>query len=431
MFKKRIMVLFIFTILTLAVLASPVQVWSPQSIEWNKIIQELTDTYFTPATKIPVQVQSIPWSGFEQKYLLAAASGDVPEVGITGSLGPADLGIRGAAVDLSKYGKEYQALRSQMYPGLMRSFEFMGTNFGLPMQMVIYPMVYRADVLQELGLNVPKTWNDLYTILPKLQANKKNFYTAFAFKEGQAEVVYADVSMFIWQHGGDWYTSDRKRSGLDSPQAIKGFTEFAELFTKRGIPKAAESFMGFKQGELPLMLTSMWQYANIETAAPELKGKWGLALVPGTKQADGSINHAAYIGGMTFALFKDAKRVDDGFLWLKWFLSPDIQGQMAQRVAKEVVGSIFIPANVNAVNAMQIPADHIKVVLEQAKASIAPAYALAPESVTQRFINFAAYEAAVEGKDPAAAIKKAARDMTSELEKKQKEYARYISKLQK
>ncbi len=431
MFKKRIMVLFIFTLLTLAVLASPVQVWSPQSLEWNKIIQELTDAYFTPATKIPVQVQSIPWSGFEQKYLLAAASGDVPEVGITGSLGPADLGIRGAAVDLSKYGQEYQKLRNQMYPGLMRSFEFMGTNFGLPMQMVIYPMVYRADVLQELGLNVPKTWSDLYTILPKMQANKKNFYTAFAFKEGQAEVVYADVSMFIWQHGADWYTPDRKRSGLDTPQAIKGFREFAELFTKRGIPKAAESFMGFKQGELPLMLTSMWQYANIETAAPELKGKWGLALVPGTKQADGSINHAAYIGGMTFALFKDAKRVNDGFAWLKWFLSPDIQGKMAQRVSKEVVGSIFIPANVNAVNAMQIPADHIKVVLEQAKASIAPAYALAPESVTQRFINFAAYEAVVEGKDPETAIRKAARDMTNELEKKQKEYARYISKLNK
>ncbi len=431
MFCKHLATFLIVASLVFAVLASPVQVWSPQSLEWDKIIQELTDTYFTPLTKIPVQVQSIPWNGFEQKYLLAAASGDVPEVGITGSLGPADLGIRGAAVDLSKYGQEYQSLRSQMYPGLMRSFEFMGTNFGLPMHMAIYPMIYRADILQELGLNVPKTWSDLYTILPKMQANKKNFYTAFAFKEGQAEVVYADVSMFIWQHGANWYTPDGKRSGLDTPQAIKGFTEFAELFTKRGIPKAAESFMGFKQGELPLMLTSMWQYANIETAAVELKGKWGLALVPGTKQADGSINHAAYLGSMTFALFKDAKRVDDGFLWLKWFLSPEIQGKMAQIIPKEIPGSIFIPANVNAVNAMQIPAEHIKVVLEQAKASIAPAYALAPESLTQRFINFAAYEAVVEGKNPETAIRKAARDMTSELEKKQKEYARYISKLRK
>lgn len=414
--------------MAITISAAPVQVWSPQSVEWNKIIQELTDSHFTPKTKIPVEIQTIPWGGFEQKYLLAAASGDVPEVGITGSLGPADLGVRGAAVDLTQYGKEYQDLRNQMFPGLMRSFEFMGTNFGLPMQMVIYPMVYRSDILNELGLQVPKTWDDLYTMLPKLQANKKNFYTAFAFKEGQAEVVYADVSMFLWQNGADWYTPDLKRSGLDTPNAIKGFKEFTELFTKRGIPKAAESFMGFKQGELPLMLTSMWQYANIEMAAPELKGKWGVALVPGTQQADGSINHAAYIGGMTFALFKGSKRTDDGFAWLKWYLSPEIQGEMAKRVAKEVPGSIFIPANSNALNSLPIPSDHIKVVMEQAKASIAPAYALAPESVTQRFINFAAYEAVVEGRDPEAAIKKAARDMTAELEKKQKEYARFISR---
>ena len=91
--------------------AAPVQVWSPQSVEWNKIIQELTDNEFTAKTKIDVQIQTIPWAGFEQKYLLGAASGDVPDVGITGSLGPADLGVRGAAVDLSKYGSVTRAAK--------------------------------------------------------------------------------------------------------------------------------------------------------------------------------------------------------------------------------------------------------------------------------------------------------------------------------
>ena len=429
--KSCLILLVIIVMFTVIASAAPVQVWSPQSVEWNKIIQELTDSEFTAKTKIDVQIQTIPWAGFEQKYLLGAASGDVPDVGITGSLGPADLGVRGAAVDLGKYGKDYQDLKNQMYPGLMRSFDYLGTQFGLPMQMVIYPMIYRSDIMSDLGLPVPKTWDELYQILPKLQANKKNFYTAFAFKEGQADVVYADVSTFIWQHGGDWYTSDRLRSGLDTPQSIKGFTEFAELFTKRGVPKAAESFMGFKQGELPLMQTTMWQYANIETAAPELKGKWNLTLIPGTKRADGSVNHAAYIGGMTFVLFNKGKRTDDGFKWLKWFLSADIQAKLAQKITKEIPGSIFIPANINALPSLPIPKEHINVVMDQAKDSIAPAFALAPESVTQRFINIAAQEAVLMGVNPETAIKKAARDMNVELEKKQKEYARFITKLKR
>lgn len=424
-----LLILCLLVILTISTVASPVAVWSPQLIEWNRIIQELTDTEFTPKTGIDVQIYTIPWSGFEQTYLLSAASGNVPEIGITSLLSSADLGVRGVAVDLSLYGNDYQEIKDQMYPGCVRAFEYKDNNFGLPMQMLLYPLLYRSDVIQKLGIDVPKTWDELYIILPKLQASNRNFYTAFGFDEGQGDFLYVDASMFIWQNGGDWYNEELTASGLDSKESIAGFKAFTELFTRRQIPKTAESFVGFREGDLPLMLSSMWQYATIKTAMPELEGKWNLALVPGTKTSDGTINHASYVGGMSFTLFKDADRVDDAFVWLKWFLSPEIQGKMAQRVANEVPGTIFLPANLKALNEIPIPKEHVSVVLSQARSAKAPAYALLPESAAQRLINFAAYETVIEGKNAEESIRKAAKKMTLDLQQKQKDYVRFIEKL--
>ena len=98
--KKGLLCVLVVLITSVMILAAPVVVWSSLSVEKNRIMQEMTDSVFTAKTGIEVKIESIPSDGRESKYLLAAASGDVPDIGVTGSLGPADLGVRGAAVDL-------------------------------------------------------------------------------------------------------------------------------------------------------------------------------------------------------------------------------------------------------------------------------------------------------------------------------------------
>jgi len=427
--KKGLLCVLVVLITSVMILAAPVVVWSSLSVEKNRIMQEMTDSVFTAKTGIEVKIESIPSDGRESKYLLAAASGDVPDIGVTGSLGPADLGVRGAAVDLrERFGEEYLAIKREMYPGLMRSFDFMGTDFGLPLDIALYPLGYRSDILSDMGLSVPTTWQDLYQMLPKLQANNMNFSTAFGF-EGTGNTVYADVSMFIWQHGGDWYTEDRTRSGLDSPESIAGFIEFTELYAKHNVPKAVNTYMGFQSGELPLIQLTNWWYSSFLFSMPELQGKWGVTVVPGTVREDGSISHAAYIGGNTFVMFKDGKQIDNAFKWLKWWLSADTQSQFATIVPEKIPGAIVIPPNIHSIQSIPLPEEHMEAYMKQAQHSIAPAYALAPESITHRFINNACAKVVLYNEDPVDAILEAAREMNVELERKQREYARFISRL--
>ncbi len=425
--RKWVFLLILSLMLTNLAQAETVKVWLVWIQEIVNVFQSVTEKDFTAKTGIKVEFTTMPGDSYEQKYLLAAASGSVPDIGIMGSLGPADLGVRGAMLELREaFGKEADIVAQNCFPGLLRSLEFRSALFGYPIQFNIYPMYYRQDIINEMGLKVPDTWDELKQILPKLQSKGRNF--AFAF--GLAGAPYADLSMFLWQNGADWYTLDRKKSGLDTPEALRGLKEFVSFFKKQNVPKDAQRNMGFKSGELPLMTGSSFDYPTFLTTMPELKGKWSVALAPGTKMADGTVNHAAYIGGNTLGIFKDSKNKKATWEFVKWFLSPEVQKQIASEISQKLPQFIFFSAVEDALKNTPMDSSAREVFLRQAKVSVAPPYALSPETVTHRYLDFLVYQTVAEGIDSEKALKQAASEMNNELGRKEKEFARFLQQFE-
>ncbi|HOJ47027.1 MAG TPA: hypothetical protein PLW82_06835, partial [Bacillota bacterium] len=114
---------------------------------------------------------------------------------------------------------------------------------------------------------------------------------------------------------------------------------------------------------------------------------------------------------------------------LQWFLSAEVQSKLASKVAQEMPGAVFLPANINAIARLAIPEDHIRAFSTQAQEARSPAYALLPEAKAQKLINLAVYETVIGGISPEEALRKAADKLTLELDQKRKEYARFIEKL--
>ncbi len=424
--KKQLLVLLVCLLLVVSVAAkqTTLNIWAAWALEWCAIYQEITDKYFTPETGIEVKIDALPWDGFEQKFLLAAATGDVPDVGLTGGLGPADLGVRGAVVNLqARFGKEVDDLTKQFFPGLMRSLTFYDAVFGMPMIYGSYNLFYRTDILNELGITIPQTWDDVRGIIPKLQAQKRNFSMAYGHKS------VADYSMFLFQRNGDWYTGDLRKSAIATPEGIQAFQEYVEMYTKYGIPKDIQpAFMTFKTGDIPIQIGPTFDYANLQVAAPELRGKWEMSMVPGTPNQSGELNRSAYIGTMGIMIFEKSKNVPEAWEWVKWFMSEDTQSKVANEIMTKIPGGIFLPANYRALMNINIPENHKTVLVDQGMVGKAPAYALSPESVTQRYLENALSSAILLNEDPQKAILGAAKEMDSELARKQAEFKRFISK---
>jgi ABC-type glycerol-3-phosphate transport system substrate-binding protein len=422
--KKIFALIVVLVLLSNLALAKTLTVWiTGHSNEELNIMKEMIDEQFSPKFGVEVAVTGLSWADNESKYLLAAASGDVPDVGSAGGLFLPELGLRGALVNLTDF-PDFEEVRKRAPEGFYRSLTYDSLVFGVPYFSSLTVAYYRDDILQNLGLGPIETWDDLRRALPKMQANNTNFSLSW----GLTNTVYSDINLFMWQNGGDDYTPDLQRSGLDMPGSIKGFTEFVELYTVYKIPMETPLFQGFINGDLAIMLSGQAMYANLMNGAPQLQGKWSLREVIGTMQ-DGEINRAATGTGWSMGIFKESKNKELAWEFIKWFTSEEVQLEMTKRITERITGSMFLPANLASLQHIPVADADRQTFLRQLEVSKASVFGLVSPNNRRRYLQFAAQEAVLTGIDPKDAMTKYAAEHNAEIARKQAEYKRFIERL--
>ena len=66
-------------------------------------------------------------------------------------------------------------------------------------------------------------------------------------------------------------------------------------------------------------------YNNLMVSAPEIKGLWDFTVVPGTRQEDGTVNHAVASSGTACMLFTSCSQPDLAWEVLDWWTSAETQ----------------------------------------------------------------------------------------------------------
>ena len=110
------------------------------------------------------------------------------------------------------------------------------------------------------------------------------------------------------------------------------------FYSKQSLPAQYTFFQRFRSGEMPIALESYTSYNMLEVAAPELKGLWAMAPIPGLEQADGSIKNTAVASGTCAVMLQNSQNKDAAFRYLDWFTSTDAQVQYGLEI-EAVLGS--------------------------------------------------------------------------------------------
>lgn len=402
--------------------AKKIDVWLVQSNEEMKIIRDLTSD-FTKKTGIEVIYTYVNSADSETVFLMAAASNTPYDVGSVGLLFAPELGLRGGVRDLSSFA-DFNKVAARFHPKYFNSLQYLNLTFGIPYRSYIYLGYQCTDILNEMGIDTLRTWEELKKVLPRLQAKKKNAALTFGLGEG----VYADVNMFMWQHGGEDYNSDLTQSGYDSFEAIAGFKEFVELYTKHGLAKEVVAFQAFLNGDIPILLQSGHFCSTLELSAPQITGPWQMTPALGTIK-NGKLNIDTFIGGLALTISKDSKDPTSAWEYIKWITSSQTQAEISKRFLDQIKGTVFIPANLDAISQMSLKEENTKTLKLQAEGSRSSTYGLVAPRLRRRYLQFAAQEAVLMGKDPEGAMRKAASEHNEEIKKKNNEYKRFIEKL--
>ncbi|MCL2810453.1 MAG: extracellular solute-binding protein [Clostridia bacterium] len=265
-----------------------ITLWIGSGRDQANIIKAMIDERFTPYSNINVNVMLVDMG----TLLQATLAGQGPDVALQVSNElPMNYGLRNAVADLSQF-PDLPQVRQRFDESAMASFEFGGATYALPETQVFPMMFFRKDILSELNLAVPDTWDDVKIAMAVLAKNMMEFGML------PSEQIFA---MLLYQNGGEYYNENATRSALDSEQAINAFKIYTEFYTDYKLDRGTSVEERFRTGETPIIIADYTTFNNFQVSAPDLKGMWGFAPVPGTVQADGSINRtvSSYGGAMT------------------------------------------------------------------------------------------------------------------------------------
>ena len=161
----------------------------------------LIDEEFTPQTGISVNLSLI---NNENIMLFSAASGTGPDVAINVSRYiPMDYGIRNALIDLSTLDG-FEDMRKQFVDSAFVPYSYGDKVFGLPTTQT-FPMLFvRTDIMANLGLEVPETWDELHKVIGILQENNLQFAPGYPY------------DCMILQSDSEYYSKDLTKVLLDS-----------------------------------------------------------------------------------------------------------------------------------------------------------------------------------------------------------------------
>ena len=200
-----------------------ITLWIGSGRDQANVIKAMIDETFTNETGVNVNVQLVDMS----TLLRAELAGEGPDVAIqvantngiagavlnTGNDTPVNYGIRNAVLDLTQFD-DLDEVTSRFSDAAMTAFSFDGAVYALPETITFPVMFYRKDILAELGMEVPQTWDEVKVAMTILSKNQMEFGML------PSEQIFA---MLLYQNGGQYYSEDGSRSMLDSDVAVQHF----------------------------------------------------------------------------------------------------------------------------------------------------------------------------------------------------------------
>lgn len=338
-------------------------VWINKPSQYVDALRELTAQTFTQETGIDVIFSIMP---DEKKITMANATGRNPDIALGLSYyRPAEFAMRGMALDLLQfddfldwYGAEYnlQSLAPMAYEDGI---------FGASETQDFYVLFYRTDIMEMLGLSVPDTWEDVKAMMPVLHRSAMNFNLPLA-----NNVSYKSFEMtggFIFQNGGDYYADDGFSANFSDPNTLAGLREMTDLYRIYGLSQNIPNFFNaFRSGSVPIGVSNFATYLQLQMGAPELNGRWDIALVPGTRQADGTICRYWSADATSAMIFSNTRMPDEAYAFLRWWLSSETQLRYAIDLQmKYGTDYTWNTANHVAFAGMSYPQAHKEIILEQ------------------------------------------------------------------
>ncbi len=355
-----------------------VKVWVLTGRDQGTILKSMIDDTFTPNTGVPVNVEIVDPGAL----LNAVLAGRGPNVVLSvGADQPVNYALRNAAEDITQF-EGWEEVLAPFTPSSYEQYRLDEHIYGVPETQTFNVMFYRTDVLEELELEIPQTWQELIEMLPTIQGNNLSVgIPTAAGSSGAAAATTAiasntpDLSLYftlLYQNGGDMYNEEGTKTTVDDEAGMKAFDDYVRYFNDYGLPTIYDFVSRFRSGEMPIGISAYSTYNTLMVSAPEIRGLWDFTLIPGTERVDENgntyLDRSDFITGsatMMIATENESIR-QKSWEFMKWWADADTQVRFGREI-EALLGSSarYATANKEAFSQLSWSRSDIEVLSEQ------------------------------------------------------------------
>lgn len=212
-------------------------------------------------------------------------------------------------------------------------------------QSVLY---YRADLLEDAGLEVPTTMDELAEAARIIQEENDGVFGFVG--RGQRAALVTQFSSFLYSFGGDWDDGNGTAT-VDTPEARAAYEFYGNLLKDYGPPGVTnmswkEASAIFQQGQAAFYPDASVFYNNmIDEEQSRIGDVFGVAQIP-----EGPAGSRPYsVAAWSLAINEMSQNKDAAWEFIQWATSAEIVGQVqAEGVAGARLSTWDDPASTAA-----------------------------------------------------------------------------------
>jgi multiple sugar transport system substrate-binding protein len=291
---KRLIVLAgivatLFGVLSVAPLLAqeePLKFWTFEYAEpvdpfFDQYVEEWNSTH-----DLQVERTEFPWAQYTGEILSTGiATGDAPDVFF---ISPGDwrrYAESGLALPLQDYIPDY--LTEDILPASWDAVTLDGNVYSLPFEMEPVVLWYNKTMLDEAGVEVPTTWDELVAAAEALTTDEHygiliptnpDYYQNFVFYP------------FLWMAGGEVMNEDFTAAAVNTPETARALDLWGTLI-REGY--AAPNSTGndpvderFPTGQAAMYVSGYWVYGWIAANFPDFLDDLAVAPIPAPDEGD-------------------------------------------------------------------------------------------------------------------------------------------------
>jgi multiple sugar transport system substrate-binding protein len=266
-------------------------VWIRGAGDSPKAYQKIFDA-FTAKTGIQVKIGLSTLTDFETKLTAAATAHQLPDIAIDDAAQLGGFASRGIILPVDK--APYTGALTLTDQAWKSAVDIKGQAYAVPFSAQANVLLVRKDWLDKLGLQPPKTWDDVESVA-------KAFTTGDPDGDGKNDTYGLAVpgttargytswyaSSFLYEAGADWLKSTgggKFAAAVDTPEATKAVQYLEnQICTDKVVQPSVlgddttATNKAFQTGVAGMYLTGPYAFATMDATA--IKGKYAVLPAP-------------------------------------------------------------------------------------------------------------------------------------------------------